>query len=551
MTSNIHFPRQARGTTLIISIVLLLLLAMIGLFAATVGLREQQASGAELRERIVRQVAEAGLSHAIEYMRGSSFVPATPGGEINTALWQPCVATDLSFPCGTVSPGVATDTARRGRMYRFGAGVDLDGAGGIDAREQYMIPLPTNESGDRQIVTQVGNFPVRYGVSAVLCTFAVDGTCTQTAEERTGLGTVTLASWAEIPGENTRVTLTESYGSFRILNIPPNAPPLVAGGMMQGIGSATIVANPNSGGPGVPVSLWSRGALDPNNGSWQTCQLDEYMRQGPATYSGETKVLTCVDCACAGADKISHGNPSPTIGIDVQSPRTGPNDDDRYWSADILPSTYFPCDMFEFVFGVRARVDTNNNGTSNPDAPYPICEDGTDSNADGNIDAAYEFLKNNAKRIGPDETGSVTEYDSCDDLDDKAAGLYWVARKDGTPLSCSLSSAQVGSPDDTVTIVSGGDISLRGATVFGIVFGFNVKNVDLVEANMANFTPNLTTGGGSKNKVYGAVIVEGQVRANGQIDIIASPKVIENFNNSRKNFRYGVVPGSWSDRVGY
>lgn len=543
MTPRIpNFPRRARGTTLIIAIVLLLLLAMIGLFAATVGLREQQASGAELRERIVRQAAEAGISHAVEYLRGAAIVPAQPGGDIDVAMWQPCTSTDRSFPCGVVSPGVATDATRRGQMYRFGAGIDLDDDGTIDNREQYMIPLPSNAAGERQIMTQVGNFPVEYGVSAVLCTFAADGTCTRTADLRTGLGTVTLASWAQIPGENTRITITETYGSFRILNLPPDAPPLVAGGLMQGVGNATVVANPNSGGPGVPVSLWSRGPLDPNNGSWQTCQLDEYMRQGPATYAGETRVLTCEDCACVTEDRISgaHGQGAkPTIGVDVQTPRNGANDDDDYWSADILPSTYFPCDMFEYVFGVRAREDTNDNGTTNPDAPYPICEDGTDSNGDGAIDNALEFLKNNATRIT-----------DCAALDAASAGLFWVANEDGSPIACDLGGDQIGSPDDTVVIVSGGDVSLRGATVYGVVFGFNVQNVDLDEGDLGNFTPDMRPGGG-KSKVYGAVIVEGSIKANGNIDIVSSPKVVENFNNSRRNFRYGVVPGSWSDRAGY
>lgn len=543
MTSNIHSPTQVRGTTLIISIVLLLLLAMIGLFAATVGLREQQSSGAELRERIVRQAAEAGLSHAIEYMRGSSFVPAQAGGEINVARWTPCAASDQSFPCGTVSPGVASDPVRRGRMYRFAAGDDLNGDGTVDNRERFMVPLPTDASGSRQLMTRVGNFPVEYGVSAVLCTFAADGSCTQTADERTGLGTVTLASWAQIPGENTRVTITESYGSFKILNVPPSAPPLVAGGLMQGVGNATVVANPNSGGPGVPVSLWSRGPLDPNNGSWQTCQLDEYMRQGSATYTGDTRVLTCVDCACVSADRISgaHGQGAqPTIGIDTQTPRFGANDRDAYWSDDILPSTYFPCDMFEFVFGVRARQDTNRNGTSLPYAPYPICEDGVDSNGDGNLDAARDFLANNATRVT-----------SCDVITASSVGLFWVANADGSPAGDCRIDHQMGSADNPVVIVSGGNLKMgNGGLLFGVAFGFNVRNLDLNEGDLANFSPNMEPGGG-KGTVYGALILEGGVKANANIDIVSSPKVIENFNDNPRNFRYGVVPGSWSDRVGY
>lgn len=531
------FPRIERGTTLIIAIVLLLVMALIGLFAATVGLREQQASGAELRERIVRQTAEAGLSHAIEYARGASFVPAQVGGEVNVALWEPCLAADNSFPCGLAEP------SRRGAMYRYRGGVDVDGNGSVDNREKYMVPLPTDAAGSRQVMTKVGNFNVQYGVAAVLCTLDFTGTCTRKDEDRTGLGAVTLASWAQIPGEETRITITETYGSFRILNIPPSAPPLVAGGLMQGVGNATVVANPNSGGPGVPVSLWARGPIDANNGSWQTCQLDEYVRLGQPKYEGDTRVLTCDDrnCACALADKVSRKG---LLGIDVQSPLAPPNDADKdgdgqpdYWSPDILPSQYFPCDMFEYVFGIRARENTNGIMTHGARAPYPICEDGKDADGDGHIDVAYKFLNSNAKKI----------VDTCAPLDTKSAGLIWVKG------ACSLDHP-IGSPDDPVVIVatgSGGEIGMgTDGRVFGVVFGFDTKLIDLDETNFDNNRPALGPGGGS-GKVYGSVMVEGGVKANARIDLVATPKVIDNFNQNRRNFKYGVVPGSWSDRFGY
>jgi hypothetical protein len=546
-------PRALRGSTLIIVVVLLLLLTLIGVFAVNVAMSEQRQSGTDLRARIVRQTAEAALSHALEYVRAASLVPSQPGGEVDLTIWEPCLANDTSFPCGSVP------ATRRAMMYRFRGGVDVNGVGGIDNRERYFIPLPTDATAGnrRQAFATVGNFTVNYGVGAVLCTFRADATCTNVDEDRTGLGTVTLVSWAEIPNENSRITISEAYGSFTILNIPPSAPPLVAGGFAQGVGNMTLVPNPNSGGPGVAVSIWSRGAFDADNGSWQTCNMDEYMRTGAATYSGASGVLTCVDCNCEVDDQLSKAR--GPIGIDIQTPRSGANAD-QFVDADldgvpdtVLPSIFFPCDMFEYVFGVRARKNTSggelvindglddDNGDGIADGelglPYGICEDGTDSNGDTRIDSAAEYLTANAT-ILPSCAGIVA--------DNGDENLFWVQGP------CEVDH-QMGTADNPIVMVVEGDLKPQnGGLVFGVIYGFNSRQLDIVEtaAGLEAITPSFLPGGG-KARVYGAIIVEGGVKGNANIDLVASPKVIENFNLNPANFRYGVVPGSWTDRLSY
>lgn len=55
----------------------------------------------------------------------------------------------------------------------------------------------------------------------------------------------------------------------------PAAPLTVAGGMAVS-GNFTVVANPNGGGPGVPLSIWTNGNVDLTNGSGQTCHQEDY-----------------------------------------------------------------------------------------------------------------------------------------------------------------------------------------------------------------------------------------------------------------------------------
>lgn len=55
----------------------------------------------------------------------------------------------------------------------------------------------------------------------------------------------------------------------------PAAPLTVAGGMAVS-GNFTVVANPNGGGPGVPLSVWTNGDVDLTNGSGQTCHQGDY-----------------------------------------------------------------------------------------------------------------------------------------------------------------------------------------------------------------------------------------------------------------------------------
>lgn len=94
-----------------------------------------------------------------------------------------------------------------------------------------------------------------------------------------------------------------------------NAPPMMGTGNVPLNGTFSVVANPNGGGTGVPVSVWSRATIDTPSGSSATCQLGEFMTYG--------------DCT---ASKISS---SAGKGPDIVD--NDPN---------------FPSDVFQYIFGV-------------------------------------------------------------------------------------------------------------------------------------------------------------------------------------------------------
>ncbi len=62
---------------------------------------------------------------------------------------------------------------------------------------------------------------------------------------------------------------------YSVLANPPDVPLIVSGGLHVS-GNFEVAANPNGGGTGVPLSIWSDGEVDMNNGSGTTCGLQEF-----------------------------------------------------------------------------------------------------------------------------------------------------------------------------------------------------------------------------------------------------------------------------------
>ena len=93
----------------------------------------------------------------------------------------------------------------------------------------------------------------------------------------------------------------------------PDAPLTLAGGMAVG-GNFMVVANPNGGGPGVPLSIWTDSPVDLTNGSGTTCGQQEW-----------------ADGTCSSSPYSEPGN----LGSDILANDPG-----------------FPDDLMQYVFGV-------------------------------------------------------------------------------------------------------------------------------------------------------------------------------------------------------
>jgi hypothetical protein len=259
----------------------------------------------------------------------------------------------------------------------------------------------------------------------------------------------TLVSRAQLPGEGSSSTLTTTVSVAPPLSLRKDLPPVVASGILTGLGNSTIVGNPNSGGPGVAIAVWSDQNVQGGNGSWQTCHLDEYLRNSAAeliTYDDDVTdqipgIVECgaqlAQCGCPAAntgDQLSGG------GMDCNNCEVSLPEGEGIDLLDVdgnvgtlLDSEVFPCDLFGFVFGTQnARDDVNppNDG---------ICDQGTDANGDGINDVVANFMATNGAQIV-----------ACNTLGPNSSGLLWVQGP------CALPNAtRVGSPTRPVILEPG------------------------------------------------------------------------------------------------
>ncbi|MDQ3288025.1 MAG: hypothetical protein M3Q42_07145 [Pseudomonadota bacterium] len=538
--------RRNAGNTLFIVIVLLLLASMMSLFAMNVGVFEQRASGSDLRAKLVNEVAEAGLAQGMEYLRqNSTELKNTSGGK-----WVKCTAADTSFPCGSIV------AARRDTMYywNFG-GHDFDGSGGISGWEAKMLPIGNT-------LGTVNGFPVTYGVGAVLCRVAykvasTDPTlCTDVEADASPSSVVTLVSVGSLPGEGSRTTLTQTIGSYNILNNPPGKPPIMAAGSVDVTGSLQIVTNPNGGGDGVPVSVWTRKDMI-KSGTPNTCYMDEFLRFGaknssPPTFEGTTKIVTCDGCACPTEHTLSYQSSGGTQaeGIDILDVDSGSGTNN-----DVLAQE-FPCDMFENVFGVKAWSDGNADYFCETKIMTTYKNPNTGVTVSMGADEA--FLYENARaifardadaaalrRVSAEPTLSqdpAVVFQGVTYPSSAMSGVIWCQ------LDCDIgANEQLGSPDHPVLVVIDGAAQIQGR-VFGMVFLRATENT-LDPATGGSATLDMNAGA----TVYGSIIVQGQVdKANGTAAIIFNSDVLTNLANDPTNDKFGGIPGGWADdRVTY
>ena len=105
--------------------------------------------------------------------------------------------------------------------------------------------------------------------------FTVQGVRQLVVRDSGELTLLTLTSTGTSPDGLATVNMSEQAIQYSLLANAPDAPLIVAGGLAVG-GNFEVTANPNGGGTGVPLSIWTDQAVDLNNGSGTTCGLYEY-----------------------------------------------------------------------------------------------------------------------------------------------------------------------------------------------------------------------------------------------------------------------------------
>ncbi|MFC5569594.1 hypothetical protein ACFPN1_05925 [Lysobacter yangpyeongensis] len=551
------------GNVLLVVVLLLLLVSVMTLFALNVGLFEQRSSGNDLRAKLVTEVAEAGLAEGMEYLhQNANFIT-------DESKWTACDDADTTFPCGAIQPNsqvqtvdaggnkiTVTVTRRSTMRYWNGGGYDFDGSGAVSGWEAKMLPF------NHAIATTGNGFPARYGVGPVLCRVAykekeTDPTvCTDDPAKMSPTSVLTFVSVGSLPDEGARSTLVQIVGSYNILNNPPGKPPVVASGSVDVTGGLQIVTNPNAAGPGVPVSVWTRKDMT-KTGTPNTCYYDEFTRftKGSVTPTIEDGIVVCDDCQCQEEHSISYDKSGNTQDEDIDILDI---DGNSGVNLDVRPQD-FPCDLFEFVFGVRSWEDTDGDYFCETKLMTQYKNPNTGAMVTMGTDEA--FLFKNATHVIPSAAttaanllspgqGTTSAY-----LNSNASGLIWCQ------TACDVgSNVQVGTPSHPVLLVIDGSARIQGR-VFGLILlrslaggatltpstGYKMSATEV--QNGGNATLDMNAGAA----VYGSIVVQGKIdKANGTAAVIYNSDVLVNLANDPSNQKFSGVPGGWADdRVSY
>lgn len=586
MNLNIRFRvsrrRQKGVTTLAITLILLVIVTMMVLVSSNIGFFEQKTVTNENRARISQQAAEYALNLAGEYLKSNRDKilsnTTSEGGWLapsTSAHWAKCAdvgTADSDFSAG--HPCLSErDLTRRAQLYFWTA----DGTKTGSQLLPYTSVVPTAA----QVESGMGGtsaFATTANVRALLCRLDTSLSPAQcklepVAGNRVALTLISDASLTNENGATGAVKATwASYSTF----VPSAAVPLVASGMVKGLGNGQIVANSDSGSDGsnVIASVWS-----PNNvsvdgsggggtGSFITCQFAEFTGQ---LSGGAEMTMLDVKNDCPSASGTSppcncpkSPNPNLTAKEDWSGHGTG-GGSTLHKGNDILdvaasgetqcdstvntitnncrtlPNiTFFPGlnsagvrmdktsvdtddSIFEYIFNVPYEVqwDTKPDGTAgtNPTgATMTNCGTAQNENC-----AAYAMT----------EEFAATVLSDCSSLDSSSSGIYYVTGP------CDFISQQIGTPENpAIVVINQGNTSFTlkmGTIMYGMLFIHSDNN-------------DAQVGSSGQAQVYGSLVVEGDIKMTGGFTIVYDSTASSgNTHKIPSSAKFGLVPGSWLD----
>lgn len=226
-TEKTLFKPQQGAAVLVTTIILLIAVTLVVIYASRVGVLDQRISANEYRHKVAFANAEAGLEQAASFLRAN---PVLHDGNVVDG-WATCTGSTSIFPC------------------------DITGATQVFATVNVGVSITSLVSTTTSSNGSAGAFLVK----------TTDGGTTAVGEGVSDDGTG--AAIAQV-----------TYAKTSLLTPGPVPPLMVPTGTLSG--NFNIVPNPNGGGPGVPLSVWAKDTLDTTGANWKTCDHGEFKDSG-------------------------------------------------------------------------------------------------------------------------------------------------------------------------------------------------------------------------------------------------------------------------------
>jgi len=317
---------------------------------------------------------------------------------------------------------------------------------------------------------------------------AGEATITGTGKSPDGTGTASVTEVYTLSG-------SAAYGKLV---------PFVASGNVPTGGGFTLIPNPNSGGEGVPVAVWSSSAGTGGVSSWDVCEYDEYI-SGVCTATDKSNYL------CKADDEDN----CPVFVQDSNVP-----------------------DPFTLLF--------------NDDVSGCFTGTGSDCPVDTRRQSYSGYFSCDSTGIQP--KGGRTYEEALALAKSGIGGLpvVWVLPDDAS--NCSISS--VGSEDEPVIVIIEGDLSISGGNgdhSYGIIFGMTDYYDPSSESAAIRATPDADNGSFELNSngstVHGALLINGEIKnANGNTTIAWDPSVLSKLTEAAQNgIGLARARGTWRD----
>ena len=433
--SGVDTGFQSGMVTMFTGVMILALLTLMMFFAIRVGVFEQRVSSNEFRQKLAFHAAESGIQHAKEFFRANSALAASSlpdmlsdgtDGWLSTGneRWQPCSEAGVDLSGSGAHPCFAEpNSSLRGDLYYW------------SFNNFNLLPIATDAllPGSDETVS----------VQALLCVPLID---TEASPPIQGCSTdvsvadgqhylITLLSRGRADCEGGTNCKAEALVRTQISNFggaaggQAPAVPLTTKNMFPPTGAAEVVANPNGGGVGVPISVWMNRnpactpdgtAIDPSQGSWATCEAHEWYELSSMPDDAQCPG----SCSCSFQESLSYTHGSDDIlGI------------------DLVQDEEFPCDLFQFYFGTPR--------------------------------SNYESVKGFAKVLS-----------DCSTLGPGSFGVYWISGE-----YCDINAnSVVGSPYAPVLLISAAGTTRMagGATIFGVLYVSDAEDINAIFESQGN-----------------------------------------------------------------